>query len=71
MYDCVNECMNVICNLYDCLNWIRQMTRWNKTGYVRLEADWQRSTNTRQTSLKLMLLWTDQVIDGMKPGTRW
>ena len=43
----------------------------NKTGHVRLEADWRCSTNTRQTSLELILSWTNRAIGGMKPDTRW
>ena len=67
-------CMNVWiyeCDLNDHINCIWQVTWWNKTGRVRLEADWQRSTNTRQTSLELILSWTNRAIGGMKPGTRW
>ena len=59
------------CDLNDHINCIWQVTRLKKTKHVRLEADWQRSTNTRQTSLELMLLWINRAIGGMKPGTRW
>jgi len=44
-------CMNVWmyeCDLNDHINYIWEVTRWNETGHVRLEADWQHSTNTRQ-----------------------
>ena len=70
MYECMNVRMYE-CDLNDHINCIWQMNRWNKTGHVRLEADWQRSTNTRQTSLELILSWTNRAIGGMKPGTRW
>jgi len=46
-------------------------TRWNETRQVRWEVDWHRSTNTRQTSLEMILLWTNRAVDGVKPGTRW
>ena len=67
-------CMNVWmyeCDLNDHINCIWQVTRWNETGHVRLEGDWHRGTNTRQTSLELILSWTNWAIGGMKPGTRW
>jgi len=69
-YWCVDAWMYE-CDLNDHINDIWQVTRRNKTGHVRLEADWQRSTNTRQTSLELMLLWINRAIGGVKPGTRW
>jgi len=67
-------CMNVWMYEYDLndhINCIWQVTRWNKTGHVRLKADWQRSTNTRQTSLELILSWTNRAIGGIKLGTQW
>jgi len=70
----MRECMNAWmyeCDLNDYINCMWQGTRWNETGHVRLEADWQRSTNTRKTSLALMLLWINRAIDGVKPDTRW
>jgi len=56
MYDCMNEC-----KLYDCIYcmWYMNLVRQR---HVRLEADWQRSTNTRQPPLKLMLLWTNRAL---------
>jgi len=70
MYGCMNAWM-CECDLNDHINCMWQVTRWNETRHVRLEADWQCSTNTRQTSLELMLLWTNRAIGGVKSGTRW
>jgi len=74
MYNCMNEC-----DLYDCIDYrglydyiiaYDRRTRWNETKQVRSEAEWYRSTNTRQTSLEMTLLWTNRAIDGVKPDTR-
>jgi len=75
IYNCMNECdlfdyLN--CRwLYDCIIAYDRWTRWNETKHVRWEAEWHRSTNTRQTSLEMMLLRTNRAADEVKPGIRW
>jgi len=66
------------CDLYDCTNrrWLVRLyndkwTRWNETKQVGWEVDWHRSTNTRPTSLEMMLLWINRAADGAKPEIRW
>ena len=46
-------------------------TRWNETKQVGWEVDWHRCTNTRPTSLEMMLLWINRAADGAKPDIRW
>ena len=57
MFICMNMCMNECRStwIYECMNvWFRRLyitSEADKTGQVRWESDWHRSTNTRQSSL--------------------
>jgi len=63
MYTCINECMNIYMKPV-WLVWLYIIGETDKTGQVRWEADWHRSTNTRQSFLGITLLEMSQTLSG-------